>query len=75
MSGGSTSPRAGRQGRGYGRFAVQAVCEEARRRGNDRVTVMWVPGEGGPEDFYLRLGFRSTGRVLEGETVGEMLLR
>ncbi|OOC53649.1 MULTISPECIES: GNAT family N-acetyltransferase [Nocardiopsis] len=65
----------GGQGRGYGRFAVQAVCEEARRRGNDRVTVMWVPGEGGPEDFYLRLGFRPTGRVLGGETVGEMLLR
>ncbi|WP_285730580.1 GNAT family N-acetyltransferase [Nocardiopsis sp. ATB16-24] len=64
----------GRQGRGYGGFAVRAVCEEARRRGNDRVTVMWVPGEEGPEDFYLALGFRPTGRVLGGEKVGELLL-
>ena len=64
----------GRQRRGYGGFAVRAVCEEARHRGNDRITVMWVPGEGGPEDFYPALGFRPTGRVLEGEKVGELLL-
>ncbi|WP_017568707.1 GNAT family N-acetyltransferase [Nocardiopsis halotolerans] len=64
----------GRQGRGYGGFAVRAVCEEARRRGEDRVTVLWVRGEGGSEEFSLRLGFRATGRVLGGETVGELLL-
>lgn len=62
------------QGRGHGRFAVQAVLDEARRRGHKRVTVSWVPGEGSPEEFYLRLGFRKTGRVVEGETVGELLL-
>lgn len=64
----------GRQGRGYGRFAVEAVCEEARRRGNARVTVLWEQGDGGPEGFYLKLGFRPTGSVLGGETVGEMFL-
>ena len=64
----------GAQRRGYGRFAVGAVVEEARRRGNRRLTVMWVPGEGSPEDFYLGLGFRPTGRVVEGEAVAEMLL-
>ncbi|MGI5488890.1 GNAT family N-acetyltransferase [Microtetraspora malaysiensis] len=62
------------QGKGYGRFAVLAFCEEARRRGSRRVTVLWEQGEGGPEAFYLRLGFKPTGEILFGETVGELLL-
>jgi diamine N-acetyltransferase len=65
---------ADRQGRGYGRFAVEAVCAEAHRRGQRRVTVLWVPGENGPEDFYLRLGFRPTGEKIHGEVVGALVL-
>ncbi|MFC4116867.1 GNAT family N-acetyltransferase [Nonomuraea zeae] len=65
---------AAEQGKGYGSFAVRALCEEARRRGHRRVTVLWEPGEGGPEGFYLRLGFKRTGEVLFGETVGELAL-
>ena len=50
------------QGRGYGRFAVQAVRDEAHRRGHDRVYTTWKPGPDGPkEQFYLKLGFRLTG--------------
>ncbi|WP_307544462.1 GNAT family N-acetyltransferase [Streptomyces sp. V3I8] len=65
----------GRQGRGYGTFAVRAVCEEIRRRGRSRlVTVTWGEGEGGPEPFYLRLGFRRTGETLGDEVVGELNL-
>ncbi|MDF6020805.1 GNAT family N-acetyltransferase [Streptomyces sp. JH34] len=63
---------AGEQGRGYGRFAVGAVCEEIRRRGGSRVTVTWGEGEHGPEEFYLRLGFRKTGEMSEDEVVGEL---
>lgn len=62
------------QGRGYGRFAVEAVAQEARRRGWSRITVLWVPGEGGPEGFYLRLGFRPTGEKMGGQVVGELTL-
>ncbi|TLS41702.1 GNAT family N-acetyltransferase [Streptomyces montanus] len=62
----------GRQGRGYGRFAVEAVCEEVRRRGQSRVTVTWAQGEGGPERFYLRLGFRRTGEMSDDQVVGEL---
>jgi diamine N-acetyltransferase len=62
----------GRQGRGYGRFAVEAVCEEIRRRGQSRATVTWAEGEGGPEEFYLRLGFRRTGEMSGDEVVGEL---
>ncbi|GAB3796324.1 GNAT family N-acetyltransferase [Micromonospora zhanjiangensis] len=60
------------QGKGYGRFAVEAVCAEARRRGLTRVFTTWEPGEGGPERFYLRLGFRPTGERSGGETVGQL---
>lgn len=62
------------QGGGYGRFAVEAIATEARRRGHGRITVLWVPGDDGPEGFYLRLGFTPTGEVLGGEIVGELIL-
>lgn len=64
----------GEQGKGYGSFAVRAFLTEARGRGNARVTVMWVPGEGGPAEFYRKLGFRETGRVFDGEVVAELFL-
>ncbi|WP_440071715.1 GNAT family N-acetyltransferase [Streptosporangium sp. OZ121] len=63
---------ADQQGRGYGRFAVESVCAEIARRGQSRVTVTWVPGEHGPERFYLRLGFRLTGERSGEEVVGEL---
>lgn len=62
------------QGRGYGRFAVEAVCREVLRRGGRRLSVRWVPHEHGPEAFYLRLGFRPTGEIIHGEVEGELLL-
>ncbi|KOV22339.1 GNAT family N-acetyltransferase [Streptomyces heliomycini] len=58
------------QGRGYGRFAVESVAEELHRRGTRELYVTWHPGDHGPEDFYLTLGFRRTGEITEGETVG-----
>ncbi|GLW11627.1 N-acetyltransferase [Microtetraspora sp. NBRC 13810] len=65
---------AGEQGRGYGRFAVESVAAEIRRRGGTRLTVTWHPGEDGPERFYLRLGFRPTGEFSGGQKVGELEL-
>ncbi|WP_225824579.1 GNAT family N-acetyltransferase [Streptomyces naphthomycinicus] len=62
------------QGRGCGRFAVDAVAAEIRRRGGKELHVTWHPGPTGPEEFYLRLGFRRTGEVSEGETVGVLEL-
>lgn len=62
------------QGRGYGRFAVEAVAAEIRRRGGKRLYVTWHPGPDGPEGFYLGLGFRTNGETSEGETVGVLVL-
>jgi diamine N-acetyltransferase len=61
---------ADQQGRGYGRFAVESVAAEIRRRGGKELYVTWHPGPNGPEGFYLGLGFRPTGEKSEGETVG-----
>lgn len=60
------------QGRGVGRFAVNEVAAEARRRGVARITVLWERGDGGPEAFYLACGFVPTGEELFGEVVGAL---
>ncbi len=65
---------AGDQGRGVGRFAVESVAAEIRRRGGDLLTTTWHPGEGGPEGFYRALGFRPTGELSGGQVVGELRL-
>ncbi|MFD5820615.1 GNAT family N-acetyltransferase [Streptomyces sp. NPDC127038] len=62
------------QGRGYGRFAVESVAAEIRRRGGTRLTTTWHPGADGPEGFYLALGFRPTGETSGGQTVGVLEL-
>ncbi|WP_114907147.1 GNAT family N-acetyltransferase [Ornithinimicrobium murale] len=58
------------QGQGVGRYAVEEVAREARSRGQERMTVLWAEGEGGPEDFYLRCGFEPTGERLFDQVVG-----
>ncbi|MBO0913174.1 GNAT family N-acetyltransferase [Streptomyces sp. NBC_01260] len=62
------------QARGYGRFAVEAVNDELRRRGQTRTTVSYVPGAHGPEEFYRKLGFRTTGELSGDQVVAELEL-
>jgi diamine N-acetyltransferase len=62
------------QGRGIGRFAVNALVEEARSRGLDALYVIWEPGELGPEAFFLRMGFEPVGETSYGETIGKLSL-
>src|ERR1044072_1616257 len=62
------------QGPGYGRFAVESVADELRRRGTKELYVTWHEGDDGPAEFYLRLGFRRTGELSDGETVGVLSL-
>ncbi|WP_375401251.1 GNAT family N-acetyltransferase [uncultured Amnibacterium sp.] len=66
--------RADQQGRGIGRFAVHGLAEEARSRGFDRMTVIWEPGDDGPESFFLRIGFTPVGETQFGETLGALAL-
>lgn len=65
---------AGEQGRGYGRFAVESVATELRRRGVTELYVTWHPGPDGPEGFYTQLGFKPTGETSGDQTVGVLEL-
>ncbi len=62
------------QGKGVGRFAVLALADEARSRGIERVTVIFEPGEEGPEAFFTRLGFSPIGETRYGETFAALTL-
>ena len=62
------------QGKGVGRFLAQALAEEAKRRGFDRITVLWEPGEEGPEAFFHRIGFTDVGETAYGDVIGALEL-
>jgi len=58
------------QGKGYGRQAIEAIIAHVRTRpGAKELLLSYIPGEGGPRDFYARLGFEETGQIVDGETV------
>ncbi len=58
------------QRQGHGQQAVLQVMDYARSRpGVQTLQTSFVPGEGSPGDFYLRLGFELTGEVDEDELV------
>jgi diamine N-acetyltransferase len=58
------------QRRGYGTAALDAVVAYVRNRpGADVLWVSSVPGEGSPQPFYERYGFRATTRVVDDEIV------
>lgn len=62
------------QGRGIGGRALDLLCDQLRARGRERLFVSWHPGRGGPESFYLRLGFVPTGEIDDGEVVAALVL-
>ncbi len=57
------------QGKGYGRKALEQVIEMVRQRGAKELLVSCGEGEGSPEGFYYRLGFRRNGEYY-GEELG-----
>jgi diamine N-acetyltransferase len=65
----------GFQGRGYGKRAVELLTDYVRTRpGATALMTSWVPGDGGPAEFYRKLGFEPTGEMDEGEVVGRLAL-
>jgi len=59
---------------GVGRFAVDLVLGEGRRRGFAEASVLWKAGPGGPADFYQKLGFHATGELFAGEVIATIAL-
>ena len=60
------------QGLGVGKFAVEGLADEARNRGFERLTVIWEPGEEGPEEFFKAVGFSIIGETQYGEHIGAL---
>jgi len=64
------------QGRGYGRDAIRLVADIARENGAAELLTSYGQGEGGPELFYRRIGFKPTGEEAEkGEIIVALDLR
>lgn len=59
------------QRRGYGREVVRQVVQLVREQGAIELLTSYTPGEGGPGDFYARLGFVPRGDV---DPDGEIIL-
>ena len=64
------------QGRGYGAATIDAIVVYLRARPNaDVLYTSCADGDGSPRGFYLRYGFRDTGRVMWDENVLALDLR
>lgn len=59
------------QRRGYGREVMKLVAQTVRENGATELLTSCVQAADGPEAFYRRLGFRSTGEFDEN---GEVIL-
>lgn len=58
------------QGKGFGAHAIRLLIDHVRKRPNSRqLLTSIVPGEGSPQGFYEKQGFRLTGDEEEGELV------
>jgi diamine N-acetyltransferase len=58
------------QGKGFGRRAVEQLIERVRTRpGATELVVSCGEGDGSPEGFYRKLGFRGNGKMY-GDEVG-----
>ncbi len=65
----------GHQRKGYGRRTLELVVEYVRGRPNSsELLTSYVPGDGGPEQFYRGFGFTETGEVDDGEVVVRLVL-
>lgn len=63
------------QGKGYGRDAIALWLKSLPALGYELARLSYVPGDGGPHDFYLAQGFRDTGEIrANGEWVMERAL-
>jgi diamine N-acetyltransferase len=69
------SVAASAQGKGVGRFAIEAVKREALRRGFEHLSVLWQAGDEGPGNFFRKLGFIETGQSDYGDVIGSLPLR
>lgn len=56
------------QRRGIGRQALRLLARRLLAEGNTHMTTTFAEGRGGPREFYLGLGGRLTGEIVDDET-------
>lgn len=65
----------GHQKKGYGKEALGLILDHVRTLPQAKeLKLSCVPGENGPEEFYIRLGFEFTGEIDEGEKIYRIAL-
>jgi diamine N-acetyltransferase len=62
------------QGKGVGRFAIQAAQAEAAALGHHSLTAVWSSDESGPGQFFHKLGFVDSGVTEYGDQIGTLHL-
>lgn len=63
------------QKKGYGKEALGLILDHVRTLPLAKeLRLSCVPGENGPEEFYIRLGFEFTGEIDEGEKIYRIAL-
>ena len=60
------------QRQGFGRAALGLAVDHLRSLGASEMYTSWVPGEDGPEAFYVKLGFEPTGELDDDEIVARL---
>ena len=56
------------------RCEVYSAGSSGEAVGTELFGLSCVPGENGPEEFYIRLGFEFTGEIDEGEKIYRIAL-
>lgn len=56
----------------YGAAALRLAVEHLRALDARQLFTSWVPGDGGPEGFYLKHGFEPTGELDDDEIVARL---
>ncbi len=63
------------QGLHFGERAIQLLIDYVRTRPEaTELLLSYVPDEGNPQPFYIRVGFVDTGEVSDGENVMRLVL-
>lgn len=55
------------QGKGFGRSALAAIMDHARKGGFPRMSLSVVPGNAAAIGLYESVGFQNSGRLIDGE--------
>lgn len=56
------------QRRGIGRRVIEMIVDYCKEQGDHSLLTSWEEGLGSPRPFYERLGFVTTGRIVDEET-------